>query len=76
MTNTVRLRGVIRDPFYLEEREDGGTCYVTYVSIMRNSGISDTPAGSDPCLNTGWRSLRLFRAGGFLHRRIPLQKPF
>lgn len=42
MTNTVRLRGVIRDPFYLEEREDGGTCYVTYVSIMRNSGISDT----------------------------------
>lgn len=42
MTNTVRLRGVIRDPFYLEEREDGGTCYVTYVSVMRNSGIFDT----------------------------------
>ena len=42
MNNTVRLRGVIRDPFYLEEREDGSTCYVTYVSVMRNSGISDT----------------------------------
>ena len=42
MTNTVRLRGIVRDPFYLEDREDGGTCYVTYVSVMRNSGISDT----------------------------------
>ena len=42
MTNTVRLRGIVRDPFYLEDREDDGTCYVTYVSVMRNSGIFDT----------------------------------
>lgn len=42
MTNTVRLRGIVRDPFYLEECEDGSTCYATYVSVMRNSGIFDT----------------------------------
>lgn len=41
VSNQIRLCGIIRDPFYAEEREYDGRCYSTYISIPRNSGAVD-----------------------------------
>lgn len=39
--NQIQLCGIIRDPFYSEERVHDGLCYTTYIAVRRNSGVDD-----------------------------------